>query len=261
MEAFRFQVGTRGDRVAAIVESTGDSTMEVSWRDLAILVDASTHQLAAQFAQDPALPRHLGHASDNTLSDLVIALASMSLGAIEFPFDRRLPAGEIERRWSRIGGLWIDQQLREQLADLRVASLISPPPIETGCVDPDAPSLVLWTSGTTGTPRGVTLSTRNLFGNAAAKLGAVPQTADDVRLCVLPLSHAYARTCDLGTWLLSGCVLALTMGYAGLRRLAPAVRPTLINVVPSLAYRMLDDGELKRPRPLASPRLRWGGNL
>ncbi len=105
----------------------------------------------------------------------------------------------------------------------------------------DAPSLILWTSGTTGEPRGVTLSQRNLTGNAAAKLNAVPQQPDDIRLCVLPVSHAYARTCDLGTWLLSGCTLAITLGYAGLRRLAPLIRPTLINTVPSLADRMLQE--------------------
>jgi long-chain acyl-CoA synthetase len=104
---------------------------------------------------------------------------------------------------------------------------------------------VLWTSGTTGVPRGVTLSSQNLVGNAAAKLIAVPQSHSDRRLCVLPLSHAYARTCDFGTWLLSGCELAIAFGYSGLARLSPEFRPTLINVVPSLAERLLQDAELQ----------------
>ncbi len=100
-------------------------------------------------------------------------------------------------------------------------------------------ALVLQTSGTTSTPRGVVLTHQNLLGNAAAKLSAVPQSSDDVRLTVLPLSHAYARTCDFGTWLLSGCEWAVTLGFAGLLDLASRVRPTLMNVVPSIAYRLL----------------------
>jgi long-chain acyl-CoA synthetase len=104
-------------------------------------------------------------------------------------------------------------------------------------------------------PQGVTLSGRNLAGNAAAKLRAVPQSPQDVRLCALPISHAYARTCDLGTWLLSGCTLVPTLGYSGLRRLSPVVVPTLINAVPGLAYRLLED----LPRVAGLDRLRLLG--
>ncbi|MGB7325449.1 MAG: AMP-binding protein [Rubripirellula sp.] len=107
---------------------------------------------------------------------------------------------------------------------------------------PPAAALILQTSGTTSTPKGVVLTHTNLLGNAAAKLTAVPQSTDDVRLTVLPLSHAYARTSDFGTWLVSGCTLAVTLGFDGLCDFAPVVRPTLMNVVPSIAYRLLDSG-------------------
>ncbi len=103
-----------------------------------------------------------------------------------------------------------------------------------------SPSLILWTSGTTSTPKGVTLSHRNLFGNAQAKLNAVPQSIDDVRLTALPLCHAYARTCDFGTWLLSGCTLAVGRGFDAWESLGGIVRPTLANTVPSVAQRLLD---------------------
>jgi long-chain acyl-CoA synthetase len=99
-------------------------------------------------------------------------------------------------------------------------------------------SLILWTSGTTREPKGVMLSRRSLALNAAAKLEAVPQRRDDVRLTVLPLAHAYARTCDFGTWLLSGSRLAVTLGFEGWNRLARHVRPTLVNTVPRMAQRL-----------------------
>jgi long-chain acyl-CoA synthetase len=62
--------------------------------------------------------------------------------------------------------------------------------------------------------------------------------ADDVRLTALPLCHAYARTCDFGTWLLSGCTLAVGLGFEAWEKLGPVTEPTLANTVPSIARRM-----------------------
>ncbi len=113
-------------------------------------------------------------------------------------------------------------------------------------VDVHQPSLVLWTSGTTAQPRGVMLSQHNLTTNAKAKICAVPQTHDDVRLTLLSIAHAYARTCDMGTWLLSGCAWTLDYGRRGLDRIEATDRPTMINCVPVLAREIaarLADGD------------------
>ncbi len=80
----------------------------------------------------------------------------------------------------------------------------------------------------------------NLASNAAAKLGAVPQSSDDRRLCVLSIAHAYARTSDIGTWLLSGCTLGIVKGYAGWENCSGSFAPTHCNMVPSLASRIID---------------------
>ncbi|WP_068142638.1 AMP-binding protein [Roseimaritima ulvae] len=107
---------------------------------------------------------------------------------------------------------------------------------------PDDDALILWTSGTTARPRGVVLSCGALFANASGKLDAVPQTPRQRRLTVLPLWHSFARTCDLGTWLISGGALAVTLGWKGMLASAPAVQPQLVSVVPSLVKRMLAAG-------------------
>lgn len=246
IEAFRHQVRSGPDRTAMVLlAEAGEATAEISWRTLEMLVDAASSELSERFHEYRSLPRHIGHCNQNGLADVVIALASMSLGAVEFSFDHRLPIEERQDRWQQIGGLWVDAATKRGLADATQAHAATHPVVKSGRVDSDAPSLVLWTSGTTAKPRGVTLSARNLIGNAAAKLSAVPQSPQDHRLCLLPLSHAYARTCDFGTWLLSGCVLSITLGYPGLRRLAPLVQPTLMNVVPQVADRMLDDPDLR----------------
>jgi long-chain acyl-CoA synthetase len=252
IEAFIHQVHAQPDRVALIVEPSENALRSITWRELSAAVAGFAAELSTQFESDPAVGRRIGHASDNSYADVVIALASMSIGAVEVPIDHRLQGDEIDRRRKRVGGLWVEFDARKQLPAEFLYSHASTAPSRNGI---GAPSLILWTSGTTGVPQGVTLSQRNLAGNAAAKLAAVPQRRDDIRLCVLPLSHAYARTCDFGTWLLSGCTLALTLGHAGLCRLAPMIRPTLLNTVPSLAYRLLEED----PESLGLERLRLLG--
>lgn len=144
--------------------------------------------------------------SDNSLDEVITILAILRHGGVEVSIDSR--------------------SSQTVSSDIRV-------PVGT--------ALLLFTSGTTGKPKGVMLSGDALLRNAAAKLAAVPQNPDDVRLSVLSFAHAYARTCDLGTWLLSGCTLAVSLGMDGLGKLAPIVQPTLMNVVPSIAYRLLDE--------------------
>ncbi len=250
-DAFLTQVQRRPQSLALIAEtSPGDGAPSVirrlRWRELADVVRWAMLRLEGDFARRPDLPRRIGHTSDNRLADVVLAIACMGTRAMEVPFDHR-EADRIEPRWRRIGGLWVDQPWKSRLESICFAAPESTGHWRRSAGDwhrarlhpAEDPALVLWTSGTTEQPKGVTLSHRNLLGNAAAKGMAVPQHPSDRRLTSLPLCHAYARTSDLGTWLLSGCTLAVTLGFEGWRRLAPEVRPTLANTVPSLADRLL----------------------
>jgi long-chain acyl-CoA synthetase len=98
----------------------------------------------------------------------------------------------------------------------------------------DQTANILWTSGTSAEPKGVMLSHGNLLSNALAKLDAMPQNADDLRLNLLPFAHAYARTCELTTWLISGSSMASVLKTQALIDAAQLLQPTLINAVPSV---------------------------
>ena len=202
-------INQRGSQTA-LVDSLGKG---LSWTQLGQRVDDKADQLLRLDLSQPII-----HRSENTTDDVVMAIAAGCVGAIEAPLDHRISEAEYERRTKLL-------QRRSSESD-------------RGSDVP--PGVILWTSGTTAQAQGVVLSHEAWLGNAAAKLKAVPQLVDDVRLTVLPISHAYARTCDLGTWLISGCTLAITLGMKGLRRTAPLVRPTLVNGVPSIAYALLD---------------------
>lgn len=91
---------------------------------------------------------------------------------------------------------------------------------------------ILYTSGTTGEPKGVMLSNRNLVSNTLAAVEPFAQGKDDLRLSFLPLSHIFARTCDLYCWVASGSQLALAEARETVVADCLAVRPTLLNGVP-----------------------------
>ncbi len=101
-----------------------------------------------------------------------------------------------------------------------------------------SPVQILFTSGSTGDRKAVQLSEQNLYRNARAKLDAAPQNASDLRLNILPFTHAYARTCELSTWILTGGQLAVAGHWDEFVRRAPTLRPTLVNCVPFLAQRI-----------------------
>ncbi|HPF35400.1 MAG TPA: class I adenylate-forming enzyme family protein [Candidatus Krumholzibacteria bacterium] len=65
------------------------------------------------------------------------------------------------------------------------------PPADVG---PDDLALILYTSGSTGTPRGVTLTHGNLTANTEQILAYLELTPDDSVLCVLPFHYSFGNS-------------------------------------------------------------------
>lgn len=233
----------------AILTVVADELNSISWQQLLARVVCAASYLQQRYPISDDVccgkrRRWFGYECDNSINQIVLSLAIQAIDAVEVPLDCRGGSAYRDACWNQIQGCWLsaseidecaaggDESLPESIDDFehRIANL-----------DCDSPALVLFTSGTTGAPKGVLLSLRNLVGNAQGKLSAVAQRRDDVRLTLLSYAHAYARTCDLGTWLLSGCVLAPSLGLGGWHQMGSRVRPTLINTVPSLASRLLLD--------------------
>ncbi|MEE9354719.1 MAG: long-chain fatty acid--CoA ligase [Methylococcaceae bacterium] len=70
-------------------------------------------------------------------------------------------------------------------------------------------AVILYTSGTTGKPKGAMLTHRNLVANTASVRQAMHwRPGEDIVLIVLPLFHAFAATVGMLTPLTCGCALA-----------------------------------------------------
>jgi len=116
-------------------------------------------------------------------------------------------------------------------------------------------AMLLFTSGSTGTPKGVMLSHRNLLANADSILRALPISADDRALVVLPFCHAFGNSI-LQTHILTGATLllhgALTFPGSIVETLGE-FRATSFSAVPEVYGMVLKYGRLGE-RPLQTLR-------
>jgi long-chain acyl-CoA synthetase len=73
----------------------------------------------------------------------------------------------------------------------------------------DDTAVILYTSGTTGTPKGAELTHGNLARNVEAGLNLFEPSPDEVILGALPLFHSFGQTCGLNCAVASGACLSL----------------------------------------------------
>ena len=107
--------------------------------------------------------------------------------------------------------------------------------------DDDDTAVILYTSGTTGTPKGAELTHSNLASNVEVVVRMRSVGADDVILGALPLFHAFGQTCGLNTAIQSGACLALVPRFDAGRVLETIEREhvTVFEAVPTMYVALL----------------------
>ena len=101
----------------------------------------------------------------------------------------------------------------------------------------DLASLV-YTSGTTGPPKGVMLSHANFLSNVAASAPLFPIGEQDTCLSFLPLSHVFERMAGYYLMLHQGATIAYAENIESVPHNLGEVRPTLVISVPRLYEKM-----------------------
>lgn len=97
---------------------------------------------------------------------------------------------------------------------------------------------IVYTSGTTGRPKGVMLSHANILANAYAGLQQVTVYPDDLFLSFLPLSHTLERTVGYYVPMMAGACVAHVRSIDKFAEDLAAVRPTVLNSVPRIYERI-----------------------
>lgn len=127
-------------------------------------------------------------------------MAVTAIGAIILPLDTNLPHDSYDPmlETAEAKALFVSSEFsqvtgRLPLFDLALDSCIDHESgVELPDITDDHIASIVFTSGTTGQPKIVSLSHRNIFCTAVATSEFLELTPDDLLLCLLPLFHVYA---------------------------------------------------------------------
>jgi long-chain acyl-CoA synthetase len=131
---------------------------------------------------------------------------------------------------------------------LRAAEASPAPPVP---VTLDSLASIVYTSGTTGRPKGVMLTHGNILWNIWYTVQCGPFVPEDVFLSFLPMSHTFERTCGCYLPMAVGAEVAFARSVALLGQDLERIRPSVLISVPRIyerVYSRIQDALAKKPR-------------
>jgi len=131
----------------------------------------------------------------------------------------------------------LDPLLRSVADWLQGADSGSREPAPQRICDPDSLAAIVYTSGTTGRPKGVMLTHRNVISNINSISRATPVLETDVFLSFLPLSHTLERTVGYYLPISAGATVAFARSVHDLMEDLRTIRPTALVSVPRIYER------------------------
>jgi long-chain acyl-CoA synthetase len=173
----------------------------------------------------------------------------LRVGAVVVPMNPLLKSREVEHYVSDSGAALV-------LDDAAALPGDDPPDAGVFERDPADTAVILYTSGTTGKPKGAELTHRNLVTNAEVMRGLLSITEDDVILGALPLFHSFGQTCGLNLAVTTGAFLALLPRFTPSDALDLVERRqvTVFEGVPTMYAALLNQPDRER-RDVASLRV------
>lgn len=253
---------------------------------------------AALIAEGIAAGERVGLLSENRREWLAADMGILAAGAVNVPPHAPLTATQIQFQLADAEVRWLFVSTAEQFA--KIQSVRKDLPLLKGVVAFDAVAgaqswqgflqrgrralprfeaelaererqqgldslaTIMYTSGTTGVPKGVMLTHGNLLSNALAMNEGCPHEADAVVLSWLPFSHIYARTVDHYLNIAAGTPLWLAESVETVVDNLADAQPTHLACVPRFYEKVLtavsgpDAEEANRKlRDIFGPRVVW----
>jgi acyl-CoA synthetase (AMP-forming)/AMP-acid ligase II len=192
-------------------------------------------------------------AVERTASAVVVILAVLMAGACPCVMEPRLAPEEVRRRAAMAKLSW----LLFDPANAEASNAYDP--LATRCLEtaglraaddywaldtaPTSPALLLFTSGSSGKPKGVLQSHAGLLTNARGIVNHTMLTSHDRLLHVMPLHHTNGVNNQILAPLLAGSsiVMAGRFKAADMPELMERYQPTIVTGVPTMYSRMLPE--------------------
>ncbi len=209
---------------------------------------------------------------ENSPSWVIAFFAIVKAGAIAVPLDHNISSEELaaicaiaEPRASvcssavtrRLGGALKEiagaNLIELQLDDLQRPFVLHRKAPEQARLERSAVASIVFTSGTTGAPKGVMLTHANFTAEVSMLARVFALDGEDVVLSLLPLHHTFEFTCGMLLPLASGSTVAYPLGVdaANLTRTLADLRPTALIGVPAvweaIHRRIVDQVEARGP--------------
>ncbi|MEM7123240.1 MAG: class I adenylate-forming enzyme family protein [Pseudomonadota bacterium] len=159
------------------------------------------------------------------------------------------------------GIIWYDDPGQPASGGLTFDTLMDPdsamPDLPTPA--PDLPAFVLFTSGSTGNPKGVTHTHKTIGNVLASTVVSFHLTPDDIMLPGLSISHMGGIGFGLAA-LAAGARVDIARTYVDeeLLRLLRETRPTILGMLPAFLFRLIRDHDAK-PEDFTSLRMCLSG--
>jgi fatty-acyl-CoA synthase len=253
-------------RTALVEGVAGDRRRRWTFAELLQRAEVTAAFLAARFAPGervvlwaPSSPEWLMVEFGAALAGVVVVTANPALTREELRYllAQSRASGIVAMRHHRaVEGVEVAQELGAELPELREVFCLDD--LETllegveatdrlPALVPDDPFMIQYTSGTTGFPKGVVLSHRNVVNTARQLVHRMQAPAGSVWVNPLPLFHVGGSVLNaLGTLWLRATHCPVLFDPATVLELVEAERATVLPAVPTMLIHLLDHPDLAR---------------
>ena len=252
------------DPAFLVKEVPAGEYVPITYRTLRSDIDC----LGTYFAKAGLKGKKIAIIGENSYQWVVAYLAAVNGMSIAVPLDKELPSHEIHNLMVRaeVDAILFSAKAEDRTLDalegidgvdlrIRMNGVSVDPEVKNwetvmeegrnalldGChqyldveIDPDAMCALLFTSGTTGTSKGVMLSHRNIAANVYNMSKYVKIRRPGVGLSVLPMHHTYELTCHVFTGLYQGMAIAICQGLRYVQQNLKESKATVMVGVPAV---------------------------
>ncbi len=224
-------------------------------------LDARAHRCAARMRRLGLEPGdRVAIVTADKLPFLAAHLGTLYASAVSLPLNPRSTADELryflqdsgarvvvagQAEWPLVESLKPDLPELRALVPDREAWDAPEGRLPEAAVDRDDPCLMLYSSGTTGRPKGVVHTHANLASSLRALGAAWRFTPDDVLVNVLPLFHIHGLSFATHLSLLTGCVMHVEDQFHPRKTLEVVGRGTVFMAIPTFYYTFLERPEFR----------------